>query len=303
MPRSVQMPTLGQVTCTPDIFDHTSVTRLTFCPVCEDTNVAKIADVKTIHPESLEKVMYLRCRACQHRYHNPLPTQPYLSKLYSQGSQFVVGHTTGSSPDSPGVLSRVADNIFCGRKLQGLSVLEIGSGNGGFLRWIEQQGAKVVGVEPGPWGDGALHTVHDISEIEPQCFDTIIMLDVLEHLSDPIRALNDLLRFASIDTVLVGAFPNAESVQSRLWRGRWRMVRPFGHLHYFSKASIDKAFGRAGWTVLEKRPTWFRFSCRRQELRGGYYALRGMHINGAVGLFREALLGRDQWFVKATPSR
>src|SRR6516225_6389983 len=149
-----------------DVFDHTSVTHLTSCPVCDCTNVAKIADVKTIHPESHEKVMYLRCRVCRHRYHNPLPTQSYLSKLYSEGSRFVVGHTSGSSPDSPGVLSRVADNIFCGRKLRGLSVLEIGSGNGGFLRWIEEQGAKVVGVEPGPWGDGAPHTVRDISEIE-----------------------------------------------------------------------------------------------------------------------------------------
>jgi SAM-dependent methyltransferase len=197
----------------------------------------------------------------------------------------------------------VADNIFCGRKLRGLSVLEIGSGNGGFLRWIEEQGAKVVGVEPGPWGDGAPHTVRDISEIEPQSFDVIIMLDVLEHLSNPIGALNDLLRFTSTDTVLVGAFPNADSVHSRLWRGRWRMVRPFGHLHYFSKASIDRVFGRGGWTVLEKRPTWFRFSSRRQELRWMCYALRGMRIKEAVGAFREALLGRDQWFVKATPSR
>ena len=287
----------------PDVLDRTGVTYLTSCPVCDSTNLAGIADVKTIHPESCEKVMYCRCSVCRHRYHNPLPTQSYLSKLYSQGSRFVVGHTSGSSPDSPGVLSRVADNIFCGRKLPGLSVLEIGSGNGRFLQWIEQHGAKVVGVEPGPWGDGTPHTVHDISEIGPQSFDIIIMLDVLEHLSNPIGALNDLLRFASKDTLLVGAFPNAESVQSRLWRGRWRMVRPFGHLHYFSEASIDKVFGRAGWTVLEKRPTWFRFSCRRQELRGSYDALRRMRIKGAVGLFREALLGRDQWFVKASPSR
>src|SRR3974390_351030 len=130
----------------PDVLDRTGFAYLTSCPVCDGRNVAEIADVKTIHPESSEKVMYCRCHVCQHRYHNPLPTQPYLSKLYSQGSRFVVDHTSGSSPDSPGVLSRVADNIFCGRKLQGLSVLEIGSGNGGFLRWIEQQGANVVGV-------------------------------------------------------------------------------------------------------------------------------------------------------------
>lgn len=288
----------------PDIFDHSSVTHLSSCPICYCAKAAKISDVKTIHPESSEKVMYLRCQGCGHRYHNPLPTQAYLSKLYSHGSRFVVGHTSGSSPqtDSPDVLSRAVDNIFCGRKLQGLSVLEIGSGNGGFLRWIEQQGAKVAGVEPGPWGDGFPNTVHDISELEPQCFDVIIMLDVLEHLSSPIGVLHDLLRFSCPDTVLVVAFPNAESLLSRLWRGRWRMVRPFGHLHYFSRRSIDQAFGRAGWAVLEKRPTWFRFFCRREQLMSSYYALRGLRIKDAARSVLEALLGRDQWLVKACPS-
>ena len=288
----------------PDNFDHSSVTHLSSCPICHCAKAAKISDVKTIHPESSENVMYLRCQGCGHRYHNPLPTQAYLSKLYAQGSRFVVGHTDGSSPqtDSPDVLSRAADNIFCGRKLQGLSVLEIGSGNGGFLRWIEQHGAKVVGVEPGPWGDGFPNTVHDISELEPQRFDVIIMLDVLEHLSSPIGVLHDLLRFSCPDTVLVVAFPNAESLLSRLRRGKWRMVRPFGHLHYFSRGSIDQAFARAGWAVLEKRPTWFRFFCRREQLMSSYYALRGLHIKDAARAVLEALLGRDQWLVKASPS-
>jgi hypothetical protein len=87
-----------------------------------------------------------------------------------------------------------------------------------------------------------------------------------------------------------------------LWQGRWRMVRPFGHLHYFSRGSIDHAFGRAGWAVLEKRPTWFRFFCRREQLMSSYYALRGLRIKDAARSALEALLGRDQWLVKASPS-
>ena len=287
----------------PDNFDHSSVTHLSSCPICHCPKVAKISDVKTIHPESSERVMYLRCERCSHHYHNPLPTQVYLSRLYSEGSSFVVGHTIGSSPqDSPNVLSRAVDNIFCGRNLQGLSVLEIGSGNGGFLRWIEQQGARVAGGEAGPWGHGSPNTVHDISELESQRFDVIIMLDVLEHLSSPIEVLHDLLRFASADTVLVVASPNAESLLSRLWRGRWRMVRPFGHLHYFSRGSIDQAFGRTGWAVLEKQPTWFRFFCRREQLIWSYYALRERRIKDAIRMLLEALFGCDQWLIKASPS-
>src|SRR6516165_4328078 len=61
----------------PDNFDHSSVTHLSSCPICHCPKVAKISDVKTIHPESSERVMYLRCERCSHHYHNPLPTQVY----------------------------------------------------------------------------------------------------------------------------------------------------------------------------------------------------------------------------------
>jgi 2-polyprenyl-3-methyl-5-hydroxy-6-metoxy-1,4-benzoquinol methylase len=286
----------------PAEFDHSRVARSSSCPICSSTKIATITTVKTIHPESTEWVLYLKCRTCGHRYHNPLPTQQYLFSLYSQGSRFVVGDTFGCSADSPVLLSNVVEKLFCGQKLEGLSILEIGSGNGGFLRWLEQQGAKVAGVEPGPWRESSPNTVRDIADLPQQSFHVIILLDVLEHLSNPIEFLQNLLLFASPDTVLAGAFPNADSFLSRWNRGSWSMVRPFGHLHYFSKHSVDQTFRRAGWTILEKRSTGFRFSTAADELSRGFLAFRKLRIRKAAGFFLGALFGRDQWFVKAAPA-
>ena len=39
-----------------------------------------------------------------------------------------------------------------------------------------------------------------------------------------------------------------------MMKAKWSMVRPVGHLHYFSSASIDRIFKQAGWEVLNKRP-------------------------------------------------
>jgi hypothetical protein len=92
------------------------------------------------------------------------------------------------------------------------------------------------------------------------------MLDVLEHLSSPIEVLHDLLPFTSADTVLVAASPNAESLLSRLWQGRWRMVRPFGHLHYFSRVPSTKPSGElAGLFSLEQ-------CCDRGPITHGRFA-------------------------------
>jgi 2-polyprenyl-3-methyl-5-hydroxy-6-metoxy-1,4-benzoquinol methylase len=285
-----------------EYIDSRCVTQLTSCPICSHKDASKVSKVKTIHPNSSETVEYLMCRACKHRYHNPLPSQEYLSLLYSQGSRFVAGPPSEPISDSPEILARLENNIFRGRELGGLSVLEMGSGNGSFLRWIEQKGAKVAGIEPGPWGAGTPNTVADISEVMPQTFDVIVILDVLEHLSNPSAMLNDLRRFADAKTVLAAAFPNSESILSRLKKAEWRMVRPIGHLHYFSRRSIDETFRRAGWNDIEKRATLFRLVSARTLLNESYQALRNWRVRVAGNMLREALLGRDQWFVKATLS-
>jgi hypothetical protein len=81
--------------------------------------------------------------------------------------------------------------------------------------------------------------------------------------------------------------PNLESLRAAVGRRRWRMLRPLGHVHYWSRSSVAKAFSRAGFGVEEMRKTdlW---------LPGPIRTLRS-----AVKATIEYLGLGDQWIVSA----
>jgi 2-polyprenyl-3-methyl-5-hydroxy-6-metoxy-1,4-benzoquinol methylase len=124
--------------------------------------------------------------------------------------------------------------------VRGLRVLEIGCGRGAFARYLAAQGANLVAAD---FSEKAIEIarrrlagvtdcevlVADIQEIPfpAESFDVVISLETLEHVSDPDRALEELVRVAKIGGRLVITTPNYLSLVG-LWRIYRRLIgRPF----------------------------------------------------------------------------
>ena len=81
-------------------------------------------------------------------------------------------------------------------------ILEVGAGAGGTLKWLKTLYPKTetTAVEINPTLLGELRQNVDVALIGPieetfpqlNTYDLILLLDVLEHLSDPIRTLRNL---------------------------------------------------------------------------------------------------------------
>lgn len=164
-----------------------------------------------------------------------------------------------------------------------VNYLEIGCGEGQMLRYFLGKGAVCYGVEPGTW---VRHDsiVSDIAEIPREAkFDVIVIYDVLEHLADPLLMLSTCRAMTNEGARIYCAFPNKDSLAARLLRQKWLMVRPLGHLHYFSRRSAATLFTRAGWM-----PTRFQ-RLPRCDLRACKGSLRAMAWT--------VLNHGDQWLV------
>src|SRR3989344_7554944 len=59
------------------------------CPACAGQS-KRLLRMPTINPKSRDELELHECLSCGHWWHSPLPTQKYLSKLYSEDSEFVV---------------------------------------------------------------------------------------------------------------------------------------------------------------------------------------------------------------------
>jgi hypothetical protein len=87
---------------------------------------------------------------------------------------------------------------------------------------------------------------------------------------------------------LFASFPCSESRPARRFVTQWSMVRPYGHVNYFSKESARRLCARAGWHAEDQRLS------RIQPLletiaRGQWRSLAYEIVKG----------GRDQLFIGA----
>ena len=114
-------------------------------------------------------------------------------------------------------------------------ILDIGYGNGSFLKL-----AKTVGYET------AGHDVHGVPcgvrDVDPwvsgEVWDAICMFDSIEHFGtfDALRRLFECSRIVLVST------PCRDSVSGRI--SDWKHFKPGEHLHYFSAKSLKTLIGK-----------------------------------------------------------
>jgi methionine biosynthesis protein MetW len=162
-------------------------------------------------------------------------------------------------------------------------VLDVGCGTGSCTILIkEMRDAEVVGIEPQSERDqialarGLEVHVCDFTEealnsIAP--FDVIVFADVLEHLSNPMAALESARRGLRNNGFIIASIPNVAhwTVRLNLLRGRFNYepagIMDASHLRWFTKSTIEMLFQSAGLqieTQLVSLGTWMYTYCRRR---------------------------------------
>ena len=146
------------------------------------------------------------------------------------------------------------------------SVLDIGCGSGGVGTLLRRAGAtRLTGVEVMPdqaelarahYDEVIAAGIEDALEQLEGPFDTILCLDVLEHLVDPERVLTELHRVAASGARLQVSLPNARHVslmKDLVFKGTFGYTdwghRDRTHLRWFTRRDIVEAMERTGWPV------------------------------------------------------
>jgi 2-polyprenyl-3-methyl-5-hydroxy-6-metoxy-1,4-benzoquinol methylase len=152
------------------------------------------------------------------------------------------------------VLERLEGYLLPGRRL-----LEVGSNAGLFLAVAGEAGWEAKGVEPSRWavetgrrtfGVDLVQGTAETLEADPGSRDAVVMLDVLEHLADPLGTLGRLREIVHPEGILALSTVNVAGLHARLRGGSWPwFIRP--HLHYFTPETLDAMLRRAGFELVE----------------------------------------------------
>jgi 2-polyprenyl-3-methyl-5-hydroxy-6-metoxy-1,4-benzoquinol methylase len=186
---------------------------------------------------------------------------------------------TGRRELSRWVLSRLDGYLLGGRRM-----LEVGSNAGVFLSVAAEAGWEAVGVEPSRWavetgrrlfGVDLVQGTAETLELQSGSRDVVVMLDVLEHLVDPLAALRHLRGAVHPEGMLALSTVNIAGLHARLRRGSWPwLIRP--HLHYFTPETLSRMLREAGFEMVE-------WAVVPRTFHASYIAARAASSHGALG--------------------
>lgn len=143
------------------------------------------------------------------------------------------------------------------KPLRGLSVLDIGCGNGFVCNEVSRLGAQVVGIDAVPLSPHTWNFVQvDLDDdgwwrniAMNQRFDLVLAFDVIEHVSSPWRLLSGVKEILRPDGKVILSTPNISSWERFKSPREWSGASDPQHKHLFNSYSLSFLLERVGFTV------------------------------------------------------
>ncbi|WP_350062961.1 class I SAM-dependent methyltransferase [Parvibaculum sp.] len=199
----------------------------------------------------------------------------------------------------------------CLENIRGTSLLDLACGDGLMTGMFARKMSRVVGVD----ANGAIlaearkrhpeiefheSLVEDLSLNEK--FDTVTMLDLLEHVVDPIALLQKAASFLSDDGVLIIHVPNAQAINRRLavlmgTLESCEELSPFdinvaGHRRSYSLATLTADIERAGLKCESTGGIFYKILSTPQM---DWFLKNGLWEEGGFGWGRVGAEGTRDW--------
>jgi SAM-dependent methyltransferase len=231
------------------------------CPICS----AALPEPAILAPDRLQGTpgehQVARCRNCGAGVTLPLVGDEQLGAFYPD--------RYGPYDERMSGLERVASRAI--RALQGSTALrtaplsalrerrpgrglDVGCGRGDLLATLAGRGWKMSGLEPSPSAcaaaarrglDARCGTLSTVA-LEPESYDAVVFRHSLEHINDPVAALQ-LVRAALVPGGLVLiTVPNFGSWQARRFAGCWFHLDVPRHRVHFTAPALERAAAAAG---------------------------------------------------------
>lgn len=190
----------------------------------------------------------------------------FLRSFYTEG-YYTGGKSYGAYAhyleDKPWISRNMKKYFSLVRKYKtGGKLLDVGCAMGFFLELAIREGFDAFGFDTSEYAvsmgkktfNGRMRqsTIGDV-RYAPKSFDVISMLDVVEHLHDPVSDLRRLSGFLKDDGIMLLATGNCDSVVAKLLRRRWTFYTPPQHLYFFTKKTFTAMLGKAGFVPIR----WF----------------------------------------------
>lgn len=241
-----------------------------------------------------------RCPVCSHVWADLSIGKDEIQRLY-QRSYFFGDEYSNYLDDRRIIEKNFASRLATLERFRTAAhrrLFEIGCAYGFFLNAARNSFDSVEGIDVSQ--DAVGYAVQQLglpvtcgdwldADVSDRTFDVVCMWDTIEHLAAPRRYLEKASSRMNAGSLVAITTGDIGSLNARFQKGRWRLIHPPTHLHYFTRQSLTRLLDRCGFRVVHV------------EYSGVYRSARGM-VHNLVSLgWRAPRLGT--WLGRAVPSR
>jgi predicted SAM-dependent methyltransferase len=101
------------------------------------------------------------------------------------------------------------------------------------------------------FGINIIPTILEKAELEDRSADVVLMMHVIEHVSDPYSTLKEVYRILKPGGIFVMETPRYDTLMFKLLGKRERSLSCDGHIYFFTTSTIEQLVTKAGFTVLK----------------------------------------------------
>jgi 2-polyprenyl-3-methyl-5-hydroxy-6-metoxy-1,4-benzoquinol methylase len=260
---------------------------------------------------------YYRCPSCDFIFVSPPPeTNSIYGKEYFTGGDGGFGYVDYDA-DKAAMKSAFEEYLTIMERTLGTSgkLLDVGAASGYFLGLARDRGWTVEGVEISPYGAElgrkkgiTMHTGTLLSyEGEPENFDAVSLLDVLEHVQNPDAEVKKAASLLKKGGVVVVNTPDTGSLIARVLGTNWHQYIPPEHIAMFNSKNLKSLLVKNGFRVDKVSRIGKKFTIQyvleilERHIRiPGAGALLKLVKSGPIGRFSVSINLFDNIFVSAT---
>ena len=215
------------------------------CPNCDSTENAPIMNK--------DHLVIVKCTKCEMVFVNPIFDEEHYLKTYQAADyQQIVKELGEDSHDyrRERFGKERVEIVERYVKKKPISYLDVGCSTGFVVEAGKDAGWDAVGIELNPSAvrfgkKRGLEIIEgDLShkDLKSRKFDVISLFDVLEHIVDPKKIIQDCMNMLNDDGIIFLYLPNWDSAIVGLLGEKAHIIWPTEHLNYWSPETISKFF-------------------------------------------------------------